>query len=144
MRSFRDIINRLDTITEDQEPTLRREVDGDGTVRWFNADNEYHRVDGPAIEYPDGSKKWYLNGKEVDAPGDQETTPRREVDGDGTIRWFNADNKYHRVDGPAIEYANGSKLWLLHGKRHRDNGPALELADGSKKWYLNGKEVKPF
>ena len=24
----------------------------------------YHRTDGPAIEHADGSKEWYINGKE--------------------------------------------------------------------------------
>lgn len=27
------------------------------------------------------------------------------------------DNKCHREDGPAVEYANGNKLWFLFGKR---------------------------
>jgi len=28
----------------------------------------------------------------------------------------------------------------LNGKYHREDGPALEYADGYKAWYLNGKE----
>ena len=39
------------------------------------------------IEYADGTKRWYLNGK------------------------------LHREDGPAFECANGSKGWYLNGKR---------------------------
>ena len=27
----------------------------------------------------------------------------------------------------------------INGKRHREDGPALEFADGTKEWYLNGK-----
>jgi hypothetical protein len=45
-----------------------------------------HRETGPAIEWHDGSKEWYLNGKS------------------------------HREDGPAIEYASGYKAWYLNGK----------------------------
>jgi hypothetical protein len=41
-------------------------------------------IDGPACEYVDGSKSWFLNGKR------------------------------HRVDGPAIEYADGTKYWYLN------------------------------
>jgi len=41
----------------------------------------YHREDGPAIEWADGDKHWYLNGK------------------------------CHRADGPAVEWAEGSKSW---------------------------------
>jgi hypothetical protein len=45
----------------------------------------------------------------------------------------------HREDGPAVEYASGSRDWYLNGKLHREDGPAVELADGSKAWWLNGK-----
>ena len=47
----------------------------------------------------------------------------------------------HREDGPAIEWASGSKEWYLNGKPHRVNGPAVEYANGAKYWFLNGKEV---
>ena len=53
--------------------------------------------------------------------------------------WF-LNGKYHREDGPAVEYADGTKSWWLNGKRHRVDSPAIEYADGSKAWYLNGKE----
>ena len=94
--------------------TLRREIDSDGTVRWFNADGERHRENGPAVEYIFGSSYWFLN------------------------------DKCHREDGPAIEYSDGSKAWFLNGEYHRDDGPAVEEADGSKYWYKNGQEVEPF
>ena len=59
------------------------------------------------IEYANGDKYWYLNGK------------------------------LHRVDGPAIEYAGGDKIWYLNGKRHRVDGPAVERFSGYKEWYLD-------
>lgn len=37
---------------------------------------------------------------------------------------------YHRDDGPAIEWANGSKAWFRDGDCHRDDGPAIEEAGG--------------
>ena len=43
-------------------------------------------MDGPAIEWVNGDKAWYLNGE------------------------------YHREDGPAVEYANGDKEWWLRNK----------------------------
>ena len=70
-----------------------------------------HREDGPAVEYSDGSKSWYLNGK------------------------------LHREDGPAIEGADGSKSWYLNGKLHWEDGPAVEWASGTKYWYLNGQPL---
>ena len=36
---------------------------------------------------------------------------------------------------------DGSKCWYLHGKFHREDGPAIEYSDGEKKWYLNNEEV---
>ena len=35
---------------------------------------------------------------------------------------------------------HGDKWWSLNGKRHRVDGPALEWANGTKEWYLNNKE----
>ena len=54
--------------------------------------------------------------------------------------WY-LNDKRHREDGPAIEWADGTTHWLLHGRLHRDDGPAIERANGDKHWFLNGKEV---
>ena len=66
--------------------------------------------------------------------------PEMEVYPDGVKRWT-LNGKYHREDGPAVEYPDGSKVWYLHGKCHREDGPAIEEPSGSKEWYLNGKQV---
>ena len=58
---------------------------------------------------------------------------------DKEIAWRNSDGKLHREDGPAIEYANGTKAWFVDGKRHRKDGPAIEQGDGTKAWFVNGK-----
>jgi hypothetical protein len=58
---------------------------------------------------------------------------------DGEKRWF-LNGKRNREDGPAIECPNGNKFWFLNGKYHCENGPAIERIDGTKKWYLNGEE----
>ena len=44
----------------------------------------------------------------------------------------------HRLDGPAVEWADGSKAWWVDGKRHRLDGPAYEYADGHKSWWVDG------
>ena len=54
--------------------------------------------------------------------------------------WY-LNGKCHREDGPAIEYANGTKAWYQNGKRHREDDPAIEYPNGGKSWYLNGKEL---
>ena len=44
-----------------------------------------HREDGPAVEYTDGSKAWYINGQR------------------------------HREDGRAIEWNDGYEAWYING-----------------------------
>ena len=55
--------------------------------------------------------------------------------------WYNDVEQLHREDGPAIEYADGSKSWWINGKHHREDGPAIEREDGYKAWYINGKRM---
>ncbi len=56
----------------------------------------------------------------------------------GTIIYLNNENKLHRLDGPAVEYKDGGKVWYQNGKLHRIDGPAVERANGDKWWYQNG------
>ena len=55
--------------------------------------------------------------------------------------WY-LNDKLHREDGPAIEYADGYKYWFLNDKLHRVDGPAIECDDGRREWYLNGELLK--
>ena len=61
-----------------------------------------------------------------------------EVNKDGIKSYTNARGQLHRTDGPAREFANGSKFWFRNGELHRTDGPACEYADGDKYWYCNG------
>jgi hypothetical protein len=83
-----------------------------------------HREDGPAIEHPDGSKEWWINGA------------------------------IHREDGPAAEFSDGSKEWYINGKLHRIDGPAVVYPDGHRRflapnnkkhtqWWIIGKRLSP-
>ena len=53
--------------------------------------------------------------------------------------YWKVDGKYHRENGPAVEWADGTKAWYLNNKLHREDGPAVERANGGKEWYLNGE-----
>ena len=33
-------------------------------------------------------------------------------------------------------WADGAKQWFLNGKYHREDGPAIEYTDGTKYWFL--------
>jgi hypothetical protein len=104
-----ELIKRGETEqVKDKRGTVNKIVLPDGTIEYRNDKGEYHREDGPAVEWNNSTKEWYINGK------------------------------LHREDGPAIEYSNGTKFWYLNGKRHRTDGPAVIWEDGDKWWYING------
>ena len=117
---------------EKYKPNLNGELDKNGDRLWINSEGEWHREDGPAIEWKDGGKFWYINDKlhREDGPAEE------WADGDKTW-WING--KRHREDGPAIERADGSKFWYINDKLHREDGPAVEWWEGDKFWHINGK-----
>ena len=53
----------------------------------------------------------------------------------------NAQGQLHRLDGPAVEWADGSKAWWQNNRRHRLDGPAREWADGTNEWWQNGVKM---
>ena len=59
-----------------------------GTRSYYNHAGKLQREEGPAVEWPNGSKEWCQNG----------------------LR--------HRTDGPAIEWADGDCWWFLFGARY--------------------------
>ena len=58
----------------------------DGTKIWRNRGGQIHRIGGPAIEFSDGSREWYVDGLA------------------------------HREDGPAIDWKSGEKRWFIKGE----------------------------
>ena len=67
-------------------------IDDKYGIKYTFKDNEYHSYNGkPAIEYCDGTKVWYRNGKG------------------------------HRLYGPAVERCEGLKTWWLFGTRYSED-----------------------
>lgn len=68
----------------------------------------------------------------------------KHVDVDGVESWT-CDKKghFHREDGPAILYADGSCSWWLNGKRHRVDGPARTFiengGDPKYEWWIDNE-----
>jgi hypothetical protein len=60
-----------------------------------------------------------------------------EIDKFGTKIWRNKEGYLHRLDGPAVEYNDGGKIWYKNGKKHRLDGPVVELGNGYKEWWQN-------
>lgn len=55
---------------------------------WKNDAGQIHREDGPAVEYDDGSKFWFVNGKQ------------------------------HRIGGPAVVLYDGTEEYWIDGIYH--------------------------
>lgn len=51
---------------------------------WRLPNGQIHRINGPAVETPFGTKQWFVNGNR------------------------------HRIDGPAIEWNDGIKEWWIN------------------------------
>ena len=62
------------------------------------------------------------------------------IDNYGT-KWHYLNEKFHREDGPAVEWSNGNKSWYINGELHREDGPAIERGDDHHDWYYNGKFI---
>ena len=56
--------------------------------------------------------------------------------------YYLLNGKWHRSDGPAIEWSDGTKSWYFHGKRHRLEGPAVEWQDENKRWFYYGYKAE--
>lgn len=107
-------------------------------VYYIEKTDLYHREDGPAVEWENGDKEWYINGI------------LNNYNGPAVIRkdvkvWY-VNGVKHRVNGPAVEYTCGTKEWWVNGKRHRENGPAIEIVTDNNSslankyhFYLNGR-----
>jgi len=62
--------------------------------------------------------------------------PVRSANGDTT--WLDDQGRPHRLDGPAIISAAGTRYWFRHGVLHRRRGPAVEYVNGEKEYWLKG------
>lgn len=134
--------------------------------RWLNDQKEAHRSSGPAIEWDDGSKEWWIKGicmyseqlfgneweripirwyltKEFKFPGySKEFKSRKSTRFPyaGVRFWGDASDRYHRLAGPAMEYDNGTKKWYYNG--------LLQYADSNDghcvpiNWYKDRSKIK--
>ena len=86
-------------------------VNYEDRTEWRNLEGLLHRIDGPAVEWSDGSKEWYVNGE------------------------------WHRIDGPAVVRRNEYKTWWVNGQLHRVDGPAVVRSNGTKEWWIEGEDL---
>lgn len=111
--SEEEFLKRIKMTEDDTFDRLRYHlvVSSTGTRLYHNNAGQLHRIGGPAVEWIDGDKEWFV------------------------------EDELHREDGPAIELSNGTKKWYRKGKLHREDGPAVEYPYGEKQWWLNGQRI---
>jgi len=126
----------------------------DGTKVWFINGNR-HRLDGPAVEYINGTKEWWINGELLGSTEEGFSDKKFEqwrakhvredrgvVNSAGDVVYRDGKNQLHRLDGPAVEWADGKrKAWFVNGKRHRLDGPAIDFGDDYKAWWIKDKLI---
>lgn len=62
-------------------------------------------------------------------------------DGGERVVYFNSNNKFHRIGGPAI-IDGECEVWYLHGKPHRVDGPAwINKKNGGADYWVNGRRI---
>ena len=59
----------------------------------------------------------------------------------GMIECWNLNKKYHRNDGPAAIWDDGTQEWFQYDQLHREDGPAVIWHNGDKQWYKNHKQI---
>ena len=62
-----------------------------------------------------------------------------EIHNEMSSAWY-LNGNLHREDGPAIIWADGTKIWYKNGLRHREDGPAVDTVYGNQQWFINGEE----
>ena len=80
-------------------------------IQEWRVNGYLHRLDGPAVIWPDGRQEWWVKGE------------------------------LHRLDGPAYISATGTQEWWVNGLFHRTDGPARIWSDGTQEWRVNGEDI---
>ena len=91
-----------------------------------------YRTDGPATFIRNGNKVWSRHGEFYRTNGLPVEYDIKEC------VWY-SDDEYG--NGPKFTHTCFTKEWYCHNKRHRVDGPAIEYADGSFEWFVNGVRV---
>ncbi len=91
---------------------VTKEINKFGTIIYYNEQDQCHREDGPALEYTNGEKYWYIN------------------------------NLLHRIGGPAEILSCGTRIWRKNGLKHKLNAPAVIYRLGKIEFWEFGRYVK--
>ena len=107
---------------------------GDGISAHY-VGGRLHRTDGPALVMPDGTEKWFFEGRLHRSDGGPAVAT-----GDGSLYWYR-DGRLHRTCGPAVIKSDGTRAWYRNGRLHRTDGPAIRGPFTSARWYVDGRRM---
>ena len=102
----------------------------------YYVNEQLHRKTGPAVEYTNGRRDWFLHGRRHRVNGPAIQWPS------GSQEWY-FNGLLHCEYGPALTRNDGRHYeWLVHGRHHRVDGPAIQRSDGTKLWFVRGVKIK--
>jgi len=115
-----DKIHRGSPLNDEDLPAIEYD---DGKKVWYRNGKIHRGKDLPAVEHGDGEKGWWVNGKKHRNKG------LPAIIDDNRQEWW-VNGKKHRKDGPAFQRVTGiytHEEWWLKDKKHRENGPAVTV-----------------
>jgi hypothetical protein len=107
-------------------------AEGQVTLAWYK-DGVLHREgDLPAMEFPDGSREWYIQG-----------VLQKGLNQQGCQRWFRNDKLHRDGDLPAVTavtfFGSDDQEWYKDGLRHRDGDLPAVINRNGQFWYQDGQ-----
>lgn len=124
-----------------------KSITDNGITKYYNGKGNLHRVDSPALIYPNGRREYYIDGKRhrEGGPAIDDRPENSSLSPHHYFRSYYVDGKLHRVNGPAVIYPQNkfdeytrAECWQ-NGKLHKIDGPAIINMDTSRHYYIDGK-----
>lgn len=59
---------------------------------------------------------------------------------EGYVSYSSSSDRWHRINGPAMEWSNGDYVWCDNGAWHRYYGVSMRW-NGYNSYWINGKQI---
>lgn len=112
-----------------------------GAKYWYQQ-NKHHRINYPAIIGPNGTVSYLVNGLSHNPVGPSFVLAKKDITSPrDLVRAWEIWGRHHRLDGPSVEYADGTYECHLFGRSHFYYGPCRIDSDGKVHYALHGVEL---
>ena len=102
------------------------EVYSNGTKHWY-LNGQYHREDGPAVEWSNGTKHWYLNGQKITEAEHKLRTMANHQRQTDTVEYIDALSKGVELAKEEMKQKIEEKLQLWEGEGFVDKAVAASV-----------------